>query len=89
VKHKEQLPYLKKIEGQIRGVQKMVGDKRYCIDILTQLNSIIGAISRVRGKILQTHLEGCVQDALKGKSEMERSRKIAEVIEVVKRCMKI
>ena len=85
MEHKEQLPYLKKIEGQIRGVQKMVGDERYCIDILTQLNSIIGAISRVRGKILQKHLQGCVTQALKGKSGLEKQHKIGEIINLINR----
>jgi DNA-binding FrmR family transcriptional regulator len=45
--HEEQLVFLKKIEGQVRGIQKMIKEKRYCVDILTQLHSIIGAISRV------------------------------------------
>lgn len=81
--HESQLVFLKKIEGQIRGVQKMIENKRYCVEILTQLHSIVGAISRVEGKILQKHLEGCVARALKGKTETEKQKKIQEVIDLI------
>ena len=81
--HEQQLVYLKKIEGQVRGVQKMIKDRRYCVDILTQLHSIIGAISRVESGILRKHLEGCVAGALKGRSEIEKQKKIDEVIDLI------
>jgi len=81
--HEKQLVYLKKIEGQVRGVQKMIKDRRYCVDILTQLHSIIGAISRVESGILRKHLEGCVAGALKGRSEIEKQKKIDEVIDLI------
>jgi DNA-binding FrmR family transcriptional regulator len=86
--HKDQLVFLKKIEGQVRGVQKMIQDKRYCVDILTQLHSIIGAISRVENEILRKHLDGCVTSAIKGKSEIEKQKKIDEVIGLVTRFRK-
>ncbi len=81
--HEEQIVFLKKIEGQLRGVQKMIEEKRYCVDILTQLHSIIGAVLRVESKILQKHLETCVTDVLKGSSETERNKKIEEVIDLI------
>ncbi len=81
--HEGQLIFLKKIEGQIRGVQKMIENKRYCVDILTQLHSIVGAILRVESKILQKHLEGCVAYALKSRSEVEKQEKIEEVINLI------
>lgn len=81
--HEEQLVFLKKIEGQIRGVQKMIKEKRYCVDILTQLHSIIGAILRIENKILRKHLEGCVTYALKGKSDVEKQKKIEEIIDLI------
>ena len=86
--HVEQIAFLKKIEGQIRGIQRMINEKRYCIDILTQLHSIVGAISRVEDKILKKHLEGCVTEALRGKSEIEKGKKIDEVIGLLKRFRK-
>lgn len=81
--HEAQLVSLKKIEGQIRGVQKMIEEKRYCIDILMQLHSVIGAIQRVESEILRKHLEGCVTYAMKNKSEAERKLKIDEVIDLI------
>lgn len=86
--HEEQLIFLKKIEGQIRGVQKMIEGKRYCVDILTQLHSIIGAIQRVEGKILRKHLEGCVANVMRGTSENEKQKKIEEIIELISRFRK-
>jgi DNA-binding FrmR family transcriptional regulator len=86
--HDEQLVYLKKIEGQVRGIQKMIKDKRYCVDILTQLHSIIGAISRVENEILRKHLDGCVTSAMKGKSEIAKQKKIEEVIDLITRFRK-
>lgn len=81
--HEKQLIPLKKIEGQIRGIQKMIEDERYCIDILTQLHSVVGAISRVETEILRRHLEGCVIHAFKGKSEFEKHKKIEEIIYLI------
>ncbi len=81
--HESQLVFLRKIEGQIRGVQRMIEDKRYCVDILTQLHSVIGAILRVESKILQKHLEGCVTHTLKGKTESEKQKKIQEIIDLI------
>lgn len=86
--HEEQLVFLKKIEGQVRGVQKMIKEKRYCVDILTQLHSIIGAISRVESEILRKHLNGCVTSTLKDRSEVVKQKKIDEVIDLITRFRK-
>ncbi|MCM8757447.1 MAG: metal-sensitive transcriptional regulator [Candidatus Omnitrophica bacterium] len=87
--HQEQLVFLKKIEGQIRGIQKMIEERRYCVDIITQIHSIIGALYRVENEIFRKHLEGCVVYALKGKSELEKQKKIDEIIELIQRFRKI
>ena len=81
--HKEQLPFLKKIEGQVAGIQRMIEEKRYCVDILMQIRSVIGALRRVEGQIYKKHLDGCVAGALRGKSETEKQKKIDEVIELI------
>ena len=86
--HQEQLGFLKKIEGQIRGIQKMIEERRYCVDIITQIQSIIGALHRVENEIFKKHLEGCVVNAIKGKSERERQLKISEVVELVSKFKK-
>ena len=86
--HTEQLDYLKKIEGQIRGIQRMIEDRRYCVDIVTQIHSIIGALYRVENEVFRKHIDGCVISALKGKSESEKQKKIDEVIELISRFRK-
>lgn len=86
--HEGQLDYLKKIEGQVRGIQKMIEDRRYCVDIVTQIHSIIGALHRVENEVFRKHIDGCVINALKGKSETEKQKKIDEVIELISRFRK-
>lgn len=74
---------LRRIEGQIRGIQKMIEDKRYCIDILVQLSSIQGAIKRVEENILERHLKGCVLTSISKGTKADKSKKISEVIDVL------
>ena len=83
--HEEELVRLRRIEGQIRGIQKMVEQKRYCIDILTQLSSVVGAIKSVEENILERHLNGCVNQSFHKDSKGDRSKKIEEVIDVLRK----
>jgi DNA-binding FrmR family transcriptional regulator len=83
--HDEQLVALRRIEGQVRGVQRMIEEKRYCVEILTQLSSVGAALLRVQDKVLQRHLEGCVTNALKGKSELNKKQKIDEIFDLLKK----
>jgi len=86
--HDAELVRLRRIEGQIRGVQKMIEEKRYCVDILTQLASIVGAIKSVEENILERHLKGCVyQSFIKGSKE-DKARKVDEVIDFLKKFRK-
>ena len=82
--HQDEIVPLKRIEGQIRGIQKMIDEKRYCIDILTQLSSVVGAIKRVEENILNRHLEGCVTGSFLKSNREDKKEKIGEVIEVLK-----
>ncbi len=86
--HEEELVRLKRIEGQIRGIQKMIQEKRYCIDILTQLSSIVGAIKSVEENILERHLIGCVQHSFNKGSKTDRAEKVNEVIDVLRKFRK-
>lgn len=86
--HEEQLEYLKKIEGQVRGIQRMIEKKHYCVDIMTQIQSVIGALYRVENEIFKKHVNGCVVNALKGKSEAEKQKKIGEVVGLIARFRK-
>ena len=82
--HEDQLVRLKKIEGQVRGVQKMIEGGRYCVDIITQLQSITAAIAGLQEQILRRHLEHCVTDAMRSGSETEKQEKITEIIGILK-----
>jgi len=86
--HQEQLTALKRIEGQVKGIQRMIEEKRYCVDIITQIHSIVGALYRVENNIFKKHIDGCVVHALKGKSVSEKEKKIDEVIELISRFRK-
>ncbi len=84
-KHEDQLIRLRKIEGQVKGVQKMIHTDRYCIDILMQIKSIKNALIKVEENILKRHIETCVQEAIKSGSEGEMEAKISELMEVISR----
>ncbi len=83
--HEEEMVRLNRIAGQIRGVQKMIQDERYCIDILTQITSIQGAVKAVGENILERHLKGCVKTSFSTGSQEDRKKKVDEVIEVLKK----
>jgi DNA-binding FrmR family transcriptional regulator len=86
--HMDEIVPLKRIEGQIRGIQKMIEEKRYCIDILTQLSSVVGAIRRVEENILNRHLRGCVRESFTKGSKEDRGNKMDEVIDVLQKFRK-
>ncbi len=76
---------LNRIEGQVRGVARMVEEDRYCIDILTQLRALKAALGKVEGELLRTHLEHCVTGAMVGDDPGERQRMARELIELLDR----
>ncbi|MFC1675634.1 metal-sensitive transcriptional regulator [Planctomycetota bacterium] len=81
--HVGNLVALRRIEGQVRGVQKMIEERKYCIDILNQICAVKGALGRVEEKILETHFENCVTQAVQGASEKERKQKLDEIIKLI------
>ncbi len=82
---KAQLARLGRIEGQVRGVARMVDEDRYCIDVINQVRAVRAALDKVEQEILHDHLQHCVADAFHGGSERDRQTKIAELIEVLDR----
>lgn len=84
-KHEDQLIRLRKIEGQVRGIQKMIKADRYCIDILMQIKSVKNALIKVEENILKRHIETCIYDAVKSDSEKEIETKMNELMEVISR----
>jgi DNA-binding FrmR family transcriptional regulator len=82
--HQDNMAALKRIEGQVRGVQGMIGERKYCIDILDQIHAIKGALGRVEEKILEKHLQHCVTEAVKGGSEKKKQQKLGEVLKLIR-----
>jgi DNA-binding FrmR family transcriptional regulator len=79
---------LSRIEGQVRGVARMVEEDRYCIDVLTQLRAVRAALSRVETEMLKDHLDHCIQDAIVRGDVDEQRKKAAELIELLERAIK-
>jgi len=76
---------LNRIEGQVRGVSRMVEEGRYCIDILTQVRAIKAALGRFESEMLKGHLSHCIEDAIVSGDREEQRRKAAEVIALLER----
>ena len=76
---------LNRIEGQVRGISKMVADGRYCIDILTQLQAVRAALTKVETAILKEHLGKCVEGAFTGNDAADQQAKIDELIQLLER----
>lgn len=77
---------LKKMEGQLKGIQKMVEQDKYCVDVLNQLSSIIAATHKVAAIIIKDHIKGCVKDALTRNDHSDDY--VNELVEVVERYTK-
>ena len=86
---KEQLQKrLARIEGQVRGISRMIDDDRYCIDILTQLGAVDTALEAVAIKVLEEHVRHCVAGALASGDERQATEKSVELLEAVQRFAK-
>lgn len=83
--HAEQLVRLRRIEGQVGGLVRMVEEERYCVDILTQLRAVRAALKRVEDAVVRTHVEHCVANAVRSGSDAERRGKIDELLDVLGR----
>jgi CsoR family transcriptional regulator, copper-sensing transcriptional repressor len=76
---------LSRIEGQVRGLARMLEDDRYCIDIVTQIAAVRAALRRVEEEILRDHIGHCVEHAIVSGDAGEQRRKIAELMDVLSR----
>ena len=76
---------LSRIEGQVRGLARMVEDDRYCIDIVTQIGAVRAALRRVEEEILREHVAHCVQHAISSGDKADQRRKVAELMDVMGR----
>jgi DNA-binding FrmR family transcriptional regulator len=73
---------LRRIEGQVQGLQRMIGNSASCVDILLQISAAQGALEQVQKLLLGRHIESCVADAFRAGSRGDRQRKIEELVEV-------
>lgn len=79
------LKRLNRIEGQIRGLSRMVEEDRYCIDVVTQISAARAALDRVEIELLQAHVAHCVEHAIQSGSRSEQRKKVEELVEVLAR----
>lgn len=76
---------LSRIEGQVRGVARMIDEDRYCIDILTQIQAVRAALAKVETELLNDHLGHCIEAAISGGDADDQRRKAGELIELLQR----
>jgi CsoR family transcriptional regulator, copper-sensing transcriptional repressor len=74
---------LRRIEGQVAGIRKMVEEDRYCVDILTQTSAVVSALRGVEDLVMQNHLNTCVVDAIRSEDETDKEQKLQEVMDVI------
>ena len=74
---------LRRIEGQVRGVLRMVEEDRYCIDVITQVQAVRAALKRVEEEVLRDHVAHCVEHAIQSGDAREQRKKVAELMDVL------
>ena len=79
------LTRLRKVAGQVAGIQRMIEDERYCVDVLHQVAAVEGALDRVGHLVLASHVETCVASALESGRPRERKQKLDELMDVFSR----
>jgi len=84
-KHQDLLPRLRRIEGQVRGITRMVEERRYCIDIIQQLTAARKALDQVSLNIMKGHINTCVSDSIR---RQDGAQKINELMDTINRFVK-
>jgi len=79
------LKRLNKIEGQVRGITRMIEDHRYCIDVITQIAAVRAALRKVEEAVLKDHVGHCVAHAIASGDPAEQTKKVAELMGVIER----
>jgi DNA-binding FrmR family transcriptional regulator len=79
---------LGRVEGQVRGIARMIEEDRYCIDVLTQLQAVRSALARVETEMLRDHLGHCIEAAITGGNPEEQRQKAGELIQLLERTSK-
>ncbi|MCF8076986.1 MAG: metal-sensitive transcriptional regulator [Desulfotignum sp.] len=81
--YNDQLPSLNRIEGQIKGIKKMIENRRYCVDILIQLKAAKAALHKVEQDVLKTHMQHCLMHAMTSKDQTDIQEKIDELMQLL------
>lgn len=87
--NKEALARLKTAEGHLRGIQRMVEEDAYCIDVIRQIQAVQSALNKVSTMVLDNHLNSCVITAIRGEDPQERERVLKEVAEIFDAATKV
>ncbi|NHK29684.1 metal-sensitive transcriptional regulator [Parvularcula flava] len=82
MKSQRTITRLRRIEGQVRGITKMLEEDRYCIDILHQMQAVKAALARAESEILKDHASHCVEDAIRSGNSEEQRGKVAELVDL-------
>ena len=83
--HSKQIARINRINGQMEAVKRMIAEKRYCPEILTQLRAVYSAVRSLEASILEKHLQSCVKEAMQSKNSTESEQKIQELIDLFNR----
>ena len=86
---KATLNRLRRIEGQVRGLQRMVSEDAYCMDVLTQVSAVHTALEQVAVQVLDAHVRHCVADAVAGDDQAEADERLDELMAAVRRFAKV
>jgi DNA-binding FrmR family transcriptional regulator len=89
MKHIEAQKRLKTIEGHVRGIQRMLEEDAYCIDVIRQIQATQAALNKVSQKVLEEHMHSCVITAVRGEDADERERVLSEITEVYEAATKV
>jgi DNA-binding FrmR family transcriptional regulator len=89
IKHEDALHRLKNIEGHIRGVQRMVEEDKYCIDVIRQIHAVQAALNKVSAIILEEHLNSCLITAVRGDDPDDRERVLQEIADIFDAATKV
>lgn len=89
MKHENALVRLKTIEGHIRGIEKMIEEEVYCVDVIRQIQAVQSALNKVTNIILDDHLNSCLITAVRGDDLQERERVLQEIVDVFETATKV
>jgi len=89
LKHEESLHRLKSVEGHLRGIQKMIEDDKYCIDVIRQIQAAQSALNKVTTMILEEHLHSCLITAVRGDDPDDRERVLREIADIYETATKV